>query len=330
MPIPGKKQKAKGHTLVRAEHGSALADLAKSSASSASGGGGGGLAAALPPSSITNEKIVSVDGTKVVNNSITNEKIVSVDGTKVVNNSITNEKIVSVDGGKISNSSITNNKIVSVDGSKISNSSITNDKIVSVDGSKVTNNSITASQIAAGAVGASELTASGVTAGSYAHADITVDEDGRIILAADGGLRDTTITAINYQIINKPVSWGSDAPSTRFSYTRWGDMVTVNFLIHAGQGTCPLEELHNHGIYYAMPEDIKFAKQDSDHVVRSGVGIKTGDPATVGMINGYCGIHDHFGTTRVAVEVWMDTATIASGASSAIWELAGQITYPCL
>jgi hypothetical protein len=72
-----------------------------------------------------------------------------------------------------------------------------------VTGVKIANDTITATQIAVNAVGPSELTASGVTAGNYTSPDLTVDADGRITAASNNtaSVPTSDVSASNTEIV---------------------------------------------------------------------------------------------------------------------------------
>lgn len=75
--------------------------------------------------SITDAKIMTLDGSKIVALSISDGKISDFDGSKLTALSVTDAKIAGVDGGKLVASSVF--------GSKLANSTVTNDKLGILD-----------------------------------------------------------------------------------------------------------------------------------------------------------------------------------------------------
>ena len=181
MPIPGKKKKLKGQTVVRAEHGSPLAKLTEST------GGTGGIADAIKPGGVTGDKIAggaitgdkiasgSVTGDNISNSTITNNHIVSVDGSKISDNSVTNSKIVSVNGGKIADGSITASKLGA--DALYTHPNHTGDVTSSGDGATtIAAGAVTSAKIAAGAVGSTQIATGAVTSSEIADGAVTSSE----------------------------------------------------------------------------------------------------------------------------------------------------------
>ena len=159
--------------------------------------------AAIQNGAVTDEKLASgIDGAKLTDSTVSSDKIISLDGAKILANSIGTLQLeansvtsaelapnsvgaseladLSVDTADIQDAAVTDVKLASgISGAKITDGTVTDAKITSLDGAKITDDSITNAKLASGIDGA-KLTDSTVASDKLISLDGAKITDGSI------------------------------------------------------------------------------------------------------------------------------------------------------
>jgi len=200
----------------------------------------------------------------------------------------------SITAAKISNNAVTTNKILA--------SNVTTNKLAAsaVTANNIANSTITQAKLATDSVGPDQLISTGVTAGAYTTASITVDADGRITAASSG-------VAGSKPYIYTDGAYGLSTGQGPFTFT--AQPTTTNLALYlvgggGGGGAGPVQG-SNGGVggfgYFSIPVSAPY----SQPFTVGGEG-----PGAVTYGAGTAGGNTTFGSPVVA------TATGGSGGSS--------------
>lgn len=134
----------------------------------------------------------------------------------------------------------------------------------------------------------------------------------------------SSTTDLQSSVIAVPTSWGSNKPGAYFSYTVVGGMVTVQWYLDGSNTTEPLTALNNDQIYYPLPSAIAFNRENTAHVIRVPMSVRTGMTATNATAFGDAFVEILNNTTRIGMRFW----GINNVTSLNYWSASGQVTYP--
>lgn len=134
----------------------------------------------------------------------------------------------------------------------------------------------------------------------------------------------TSTTDLTANVIAAPTSWSSNKPTAYFSYTVTNGMVTIQWYLDGSNTNEPLTALNNDQIYYPLPSAIAFNRENTQHVIRVPMSVRTGMTTTNATAFGDAFVDIHNSTTRIGMRFW----GINNVTSSNYWSASGQITYP--
>lgn len=170
----------------------------------------------LAPDSVTDVELAdyAVDTNAIQPDAVTNDKLAGgIDGSKLINGTVTDDKIASLNGSKIDPDSITSTELApnsvgsseladgAVDTAAIQNGAVTDEKIAGpIDGGKLAPDSITSTELAPNSVGSSELADNAVDTeaiqdGAVTNDKLASDIDGSKLI--DGSVDDSKISSLD-------------------------------------------------------------------------------------------------------------------------------------
>jgi hypothetical protein len=101
-------------------------------------------------------------------------------------------------------------------------------------------------------------------------------------------------------------------------------MVTIQWYLDGSNTNEPLTALNNDQIYYPLPSAIAFNRENTEHVIRVPMSVRTGMTTTNATAFGDAFVDINNSTTRIGMRFW----GINNVTSSNYWSASGQITYP--